>query len=547
MMSRLSWLLNLALVVAIACSGLVVQTPAVSGTGGVTTAASQTGTPPLAAKAKRHHGGKRARGRNRSRKDKHKHRHQANTSAPGSWPGKGPTQGDPPATDADHERDGTWRDYCAGPNAEKLHDVKQCTHGPDPAPPGLHVDRSVAALPEQAAAGDTAGIVCEGDGSNGDRIQVLYVHAPAVNRYSKFLSSFRRWAADADQIFQTSAAETGGTRNLRFVQDADCQISVLNITVPSSAINSFNATISSLQSQGFNQPDRKYLIFADTTTAGICGIGTIWSDARPGAENWNNSGPSYARADAGCWSGYVAAHELMHNLGGVQLDAPHTSGGYHCIDEYDVMCYSDTPNHPTMHYDCPTASLDTTRFDCGDDDYYNTNPAPGSYLANHWNAANNQFLVVGGEAAPPPVPPTQDRTAPAVQWTAPVGNDQTQAVATGAVALAATASDNVGVERVEFWRYDAASVDWVLLGTDTTAPYESSIDAGSLGEGLTYLSADAYDAAGNWRYAEIALNHTATVSPPPPSDPAVPTPPDEKKPKKHKKHKNHKHKHHKRH
>jgi hypothetical protein len=556
MTSRLSWLLNLGLVAAIALSGLVVQAPAASGTAGPATAPIVSISPPGAARLKnRHRDGKRERGADRGHENKKKHRNQTNSSAPDSWPDKGPTQGDPAGKNGDEQdgdagRTGKWRDYCAGAASEKLPQVDQCTHGPDPAPPGYRVDRSVDAEPAAAAVGDTPndtpGIVCQGDGSSGNRVQVLYVRTPVVNRYSKFLGSFRRWAIDADQIFQTSAAETGGTRNLRFVHDDSCQIDVLNVTVAATAINSFNATIGQLRNQGFNRTDRIYLIFADTTTSGICGIGTIWRDERPGTENWNNFGPSYARADAGCWSGYVAAHELMHNLGGVQLSAPNSSGGFHCIDEYDVMCYSDTPNRPTMRYDCPTGSLDTTRFDCGDDDYYNTNPAPASYLANNWNPANNQFLIAGGEADPPPVPPTQDRTAPAVRWTAPVGNDQTQAVTTGIVALAATASDNVGVERVEFWRFDAASVDWVLLGTDATAPYEASIDAGSLGEGLTYLSADAYDAAGNWSYKQIALDRSPSVSPPPQDNPTPSPPPDEKKPKKHKKHK-HKHKHKRRH
>jgi hypothetical protein len=30
--------------------------------------------------------------------------------------------------------------------------------------------------------------------------------------------------------------------------------------------------------------------------------------------------------------------------------------------------------------------------DCGDDDYFNTNPAAGNYLATHWNTATSSFL-----------------------------------------------------------------------------------------------------------------------------------------------------------
>jgi hypothetical protein len=96
----------------------------------------------------------------------------------------------------------------------------------------------------------------------------------------------------------------------------------------------------------------------------------------------------------------------MHNLGGVQLSAPHTSGGYHCTDEYDRMCYSDTPNFPVMQILCPDVAHDL-RLDCNHDDYFNTAPAAGSYLATHWNAANSDWLLT----SPPTPPPAFNRAA----------------------------------------------------------------------------------------------------------------------------------------
>ena len=98
----------------------------------------------------------------------------------------------------------------------------------------------------------------------------------------------------------------------------------------------------------------------------------------------------------------------MHNLGGVQNSAPNASGWFHCIDEYDIMCYRDSNTTPPMRVDCTAPGLNTTRFDCGHNDYFHTNPAPGSYLANFWNAANNRFLVsdsTGSEEVVPPPPP----------------------------------------------------------------------------------------------------------------------------------------------
>jgi hypothetical protein len=118
--------------------------------------------------------------------------------------------------------------------------------------------------------------------------------------------------------------------------------------------------------------------------------------------------------DSGCWNGSTAAHELMHNLGGVQRSAPNTSGAGHCVDEYDVMCYSDAPNYPTMVIRCPQTSHNA-RFDCNHDDYYHTNPGSGTYLDTQWNAANSRYLLL---APPGTVTPAATAT-PTVTGTPP--------------------------------------------------------------------------------------------------------------------------------
>jgi hypothetical protein len=88
------------------------------------------------------------------------------------------------------------------------------------------------------------------------------------------------------------------------------------------------------------------------------------------------------------------AHELSHTLGAVQYSAPHTSGGAHCIDEWDVMCYSDSPYYPHMQYLCQDSAQEF-RLDCRDDDYFAAQPAAGSYLSRHWNMANSPYLTSG--------------------------------------------------------------------------------------------------------------------------------------------------------
>jgi len=272
----------------------------------------------------------------------------------------------------------------------KLRDSNHCTHGPDPAPTNVDV-RTVSAPLVVNAPSQVSTIQCDGDGSTGNRTQVMYVRpSDRADRFATYAASIQTWAAGADTIYQNSAAETGGYRRLRFVHDGGCNIIVLNVVIPGTGTVDFNTMRSQLSALGYNRSDRKYMIFFDLNY--YCGIGSLNSDDSFEQSNSNNIGPDWARADTGCWSGSVIAHESMHNMGGVQLSAPHTSGGYHCIDEWDRMCYSDSPNYPAMQIICPSSSHDNL-FDCNHDDYYHTSPAPGSYLATHWNSANNRFLI----------------------------------------------------------------------------------------------------------------------------------------------------------
>jgi len=275
--------------------------------------------------------------------------------------------------------------------------LESCTHGPDAAPDGVDVSKSAAPVAPGDAAPGAGSIQCSGDGVSGKRVQVMYVRASdRPDRFATYLASIRQWAIDADTIYNQSAAETGGIRRVRFVHDANCVLSVLNVTLASAtADDSFANTETALRNLGYTSVNRKYMIFMDATV--LCGQGNIRNDDQPGAANLNNSGPSFARTDSGCWGGGTAAHELMHNIGGVQLSAPHSSGGWHCVDESDRMCYSDSPNYPAMQILCPNAAHEQ-RFDCKHDDYYNTTPAPGSYLATKWNAANSQYLIPGAQA-----------------------------------------------------------------------------------------------------------------------------------------------------
>jgi hypothetical protein len=101
-------------------------------------------------------------------------------------------------------------------------------------------------------------------------------------------------------------------------------------------------------------------------------------------------------------------------------------------------------------------------------------------------------LVFAVAASSDTAPPTTSITSPAPG-----------ATVSGTVTVVASASDDVGVTRVEFY------VDGALKGTDTTAPYQLAWSTVSVPNGSHALQAKAYDAVNNVGASSIV---TVTVS-----------------------------------
>ncbi|HEX9082000.1 MAG TPA: Ig-like domain-containing protein, partial [Holophagaceae bacterium] len=119
------------------------------------------------------------------------------------------------------------------------------------------------------------------------------------------------------------------------------------------------------------------------------------------------------------------------------------------------------------------------------------------YLVGTENGSNQTSFVVddfalnvttsgsgsgGGDTVPPTVSASETGTS-------------------GTITLSATATDNVGVTKVEFY------VDGALKGTDTASPYTMTLDSTTLANGSHSLVAKAYDAAGN-----VGTSATASFS-----------------------------------
>ncbi|HEY0065320.1 MAG TPA: CehA/McbA family metallohydrolase [Telluria sp.] len=93
-----------------------------------------------------------------------------------------------------------------------------------------------------------------------------------------------------------------------------------------------------------------------------------------------------------------------------------------------------------------------------------------------------------------------DSTAPTVTASESGGS--------GSITLSASASDNVGVSKVEFY------VDNVLKGTDSAAPFTMMLDSATLSNSSHALTAKAFDAAGNSTVSapvSFTVNNTAAA------------------------------------
>lgn len=284
---------------------------------------------------------------------------------------------------------------------------KPITHGNDPLPP------KPATLAGQLA--PEVAWPCEGDGTTGRRVQWIYAHGAGGSLTASLRANFEAIARRVEGTFHTSAVQTGGERLLRYVTGTGCSLSILDVTVSSNALASFDVMISELQQAGYTQSTRIYHAWVDG--GAYCGIGTVFATDDPNpATNPNNTAAQYSRSDRGaggdCWN-YAEAHEITHNLGGVQNSAPNSTGALHSRDEYDVMSYADGGPNGTMIYPCPDPA-EEDHLDCRKDDYFNTAPAAGSYLATHWNTATNAALAqqAGSTSSTTTPPPTSSTTLP---------------------------------------------------------------------------------------------------------------------------------------
>lgn len=338
------------------------------------------------------------------------------------------------------------------------------------------------------------------------QLKLLYVHAS--DQANRFATLANRLQANVSVLGRYVAAQSGGRKALRWDMGTSCgaqYVDVQTVSLPQprsyyvpNGAPSYNRVRDDVLAKVSSQTGpRNWVVYADGFygTNGVAGTAAMYLESDPATDlhdRGRNVAAVFAPQDVSqlgatyAWPS-VMFHEIAHNLGAVQLDAPHTTDNGHCNDRYDVMCYPDggtRGQNANMTYPCPrlTGQAVDETLDCGGDDYFNPAPVPGSYLATHWNVFDSAHLGQCSDELS-----DMCGTAPSGDVTPPVNT--TPAFGDG-------------------WR-TAWSV--TLSGTDAASPvtgFEWQVNAGAVQSstvaavpetsGVHQLKTRVGDAAGNW-------------------------------------------------
>lgn len=261
------------------------------------------------------------------------------------------------------------------------------THGPDPRSAMNPFDLDVA---------PPGGVTSRPPVCASDYYQhVLYGHLTGTpDLIGAQAPTIRTSIEQVNALLAADSFASGGiTADYKVLCDEGGQVRIDSFTAASA---SFADIVAGAKAAGFKDARADYTIFFDAP-APACGIGSYSTDSSLSPDNRSNSGGGYGISYQGCWLDGTPMHENAHSQGAVQPDSPNSTGtGGHCYDERDIVCYSPDGGDRNQS-GVVSRCRDRIAFDCGDDDYFDSAPEPGEYLAGHWNlgSALNRFVVFG--------------------------------------------------------------------------------------------------------------------------------------------------------
>ncbi len=174
------------------------------------------------------------------------------------------------------------------------------------------------------------------------------------------------------------------------------------------------------------------------------------------------------------------------------------------IANFDAWPHSGTAPLTVAFHNTSTGNYTSCLWEYGDDstgtscdDYHDhTYTNPGTYTAKLTvtgpGGSNSKTILDYTVVNAPP-----DTQNPVLNWTSPVNNGQAFTIGNEEVLLSVTATDNVSIARVRFYRWDAVNSQWREIATDYTPPYQYTLDSTTLNYASNHVYAAAYDIAGN--------------------------------------------------
>jgi aryl-phospho-beta-D-glucosidase BglC (GH1 family) len=205
----------------------------------------------------------------------------------------------------------------------------------------------------------------------------------------------------------------------------------------------------------------------DVTAVAVAGSG-VTVDVMT-TDVWNGGFNGVVRITDNAFSSPITSFQIVFKLGGI---AAVSGSGWNGIISGPDASGNFTATNPDW---LPFNPIQTgQRWDVG---FQGSGMFSGSTITSV--RINGQMIPIFGDDPIPPV--------------ASLVSSATTVTAAGSITLTATASDNVGVVRVEF--YDGTT----LLGTDTTSPYTQVVALSAADNGTHCYTARVFDAAGNSR------------------------------------------------